>query len=284
MWPSMICTVVLFCVLWFCVEGRIDQHDLMGHQPKRWNITYQGSVYGMLSNRGGPREGSGITRSNIREDHHVIYGSGWALGRDTLEYFRKYAALQPYHTFLDCGCGTGRNGIRIAQVLHRNRYYGFDRDPVAIETFRNYEIPLNNLEDKNISLNVNDRFDTGWPMIKFDRILAYSVINHVSRAREAICHMAHALKDNGVLVITHQKWEQHAEACGLNMSQCSNVPSMFYNFPRLYCQYKKVAQAYLSRFFPEFSSVFKTKKRQHGNHCGAIGVEIETQEISVFGV
>lgn len=235
----------LLCAMWLGALARPAPAEtaLLCPHRVRQNTSYRGVVYGHLKNAGGPRLLSGITRADIWEEHHTIYGSGWALGRDTLDYFRRHVGLHPHHTFLDCGCGTGRNGVRIARVLRPHRYYGFDKDPVAIATFLNYEIPVNDLEDRNVTLNVNAQFDTAWPGVQFDRMLAYSVISHVSDPRKAICHMARALKDGGVMVITHQKWGMHAKACGLKMTRCDTVPSKFYNSTRLCCQYTKTARA-----------------------------------------
>lgn len=61
-------------------------------------------------------------------------GDYFAVGKEFAGYFKSWCELQPAHSILDVGCGSGRIALGLARELStQGRYEGFDVRPAAIE-------------------------------------------------------------------------------------------------------------------------------------------------------
>ncbi len=142
----------------------------------------------------------GHTVNLVQEEHHRIYGSGWALGLDQHDYLLRLG-LQPDHPLLDFGCGAGRAGIHLIDYLLPRRYVGVDGHEPSLRAFANYEIPLNRLSSKQPSLHQVDLVQQPLNIeSQFQFVMAFSVFNHMQSHVIAGRSVVRALRPGGLLV------------------------------------------------------------------------------------
>lgn len=137
-----------------------------------------------------------------KETHHAFYGREWCLGLD------HYNFLKPFLNnvrFLDIGCGAMRTGIHIAREV--SAYVGVDGHKEALDSALNYEIPMNHLNDKNIKLIHDTKFNYV-SMRPFDVIFCFSVIQHLNSNDVKECiNMIAKNSGNDTIFITNNQHE-----------------------------------------------------------------------------
>lgn len=121
----------------------------------------------------------------VSEEHHKFYGRPWCLGRDHFQYLVD-RGLSKDHNFLDVGCGAMRTGIWVAQYLNSGRYYGVEAHLDSLGAAEFYEIPLNGLEEKMPKLLQSDSFEFDHWGVKFERIFAFSLFDHLDNALKLV--------------------------------------------------------------------------------------------------
>ena len=94
--------------------------------------------------------------------------------------FLQSRGLRPPHKILDVGCGGGRMGYELINYLHSGNYYGFDKEPLEVETFAALSRIFRRKVMKDVEIRVDNfelaQFDVN---TKFDFVYAYSVFTHV---------------------------------------------------------------------------------------------------------
>lgn len=100
-----------------------------------------------------------------------------AYGLEQLSWYISTFQLKPHHTFLDIGCGVGSGAIHFVKYLDDGKYYGFDKEELAIQIC-SQELNNRNLSKKNPTLWHTLDFDLE-PIDTIDFALAYSVMTHI---------------------------------------------------------------------------------------------------------
>ena len=93
--------------------------------------------------------------------------------------FLKENGLKPEHKYADIGCGVLRGGIPIIDYLDEGNYYGFESRGEVLREGRK-ELNENKLQHKEPTLIRNGSFDEITLDVKFDMVLAYSVLFHMT--------------------------------------------------------------------------------------------------------
>ena len=135
-----------------------------------------------------------------KEKRHALVGSAkrWKIKQDFQIKFLKDQGLERQDVFLDIGCGTLRGGIPIIKFLDNRNYYGIDiRKEVLKEAKK--ELTEENIEHKIGGLMLFSEFDNLKLETKFDTILAFSVLIHMTDEILSDClkFVSQNLKDKG---------------------------------------------------------------------------------------
>lgn len=161
--------------------------------------------------RGGYYRAIKLTPSEIRDGSYKQYLGG---GRDAWElrgafqlFFLKQMGLQPFHKFLDVGCGPLRGGAHLIGYLDQGQYFGVDYNRDFIQAARQIA------EDKKLSHKkptLQTFCDFNFASVGSDFVfaLAFSVLNHCPRSqRKRFFEQVPAcLERNARLYITHARW------------------------------------------------------------------------------
>lgn len=141
----------------------------------------------------------------LKEEHHRIYGAEWSIGLDQFNYL-KSLGLKSSDNVCDIGCGVGRFGIHALKFLAKNRYVGIDGSKASLDIFKNYEIPMNHLEDSECNLyhiDITKNIMTkGISAIGFNFIIAFSVFNHISNHFPSLDFISNNIAEDGFLITT----------------------------------------------------------------------------------
>jgi SAM-dependent methyltransferase len=113
------------------------------------------------------------------ERHHHVYGAPWCIGRDQFDYL-KSRGISSTHNVLDFGCGSLRLGVWMIPYLNSGCYFGIDSHYPSLKLGVEYEIPLHALESQNSRLLLSDEFEIDHFGVKFDRVVAMSVLHHLT--------------------------------------------------------------------------------------------------------
>lgn len=162
---------------------------------------------------------AGVDPYYVAEGHHHEYGRPWCLGRDQLDFLVE-RGLAPSHRLLDFGCGSLRAGVWLIAYLEEDRYFGVDAHRRSLEAGAGYEIPLHGLEGKRPRLLCSAAVEVERFGVRFDRVLAFSVLNHLEPALAArtLERLAAVLEPGGRLVLSHALPPPSAlERCGLRL-------------------------------------------------------------------
>lgn len=167
----------------------------------------------------------------IRERHHHYYGRPWCLGRDQFDCLVA-RGLEPHHRLLDLGCGALRTGVWAIPYLDRDRYFGIDAHYRSLEAARSYEIPLHGLAGKRPRLLHSAEFRCDHFDVPFDRVLAFSLFNHLSARKTdaALRRIAGSLAPTGRVLVAKGLKLTDAELrdeYGLRVEDRFETPSKF---------------------------------------------------------
>ncbi len=167
----------------------------------------------------------------IRERHHHHYGRPWCLGRDQFDCLVD-SGLEPHHRLLDLGCGALRTGVWAIPYLDADRYFGIDAHCRSLEAARSYEIPLHGLEGKRPRLLHSADFRCDHFDVPFDRVLAFSLFNHLSdrKTDAALRRIAGSLAPAGRVLVAKGLKLTDAELrdeYGLRVEDRFETPSKF---------------------------------------------------------
>jgi SAM-dependent methyltransferase len=166
----------------------------------------------------------GHTLDLLEEEHHRIYGSKWALGRDQINYLIEHG-LKPDHYLLDYGCGAGRAGIHFIRYLEAGHYVGVDGHQSSLSAFEQYEIPLHGLHDRDPTLTLaNLETEPLQLSVPVDFVMAFSVFNHMRTHELASHNLVSNLRDGGILVCTFGVPRDH-QKLGLHLLKSERRPS-----------------------------------------------------------
>ncbi|MFC2088718.1 class I SAM-dependent methyltransferase [Calditrichota bacterium] len=87
--------------------------------------------------------------------------------------------LKSNNTFLDLGCGSLRGGVHFIRFLDKEKYYGVDISREILNEGKKFMIE-EKLDEKNPTLKlINDNSFDKFSNLKFDFILAQSVLTHM---------------------------------------------------------------------------------------------------------
>ncbi|MCI5047572.1 MAG: class I SAM-dependent methyltransferase [Aquisalinus sp.] len=137
----------------------------------------------------------------ILEKHHLTYGMPWVMGKI---YFDMLVdrGVKPEDKVLDVGCGAGRVGIHLIEYLETGHYFGTDSHRPSLEAFAQYEVPMNNLTEKNPNLYEDYLFSLEKIGEQFDIILDFSTTLHLNDdlRRETYLKFAKVLAKGGRII------------------------------------------------------------------------------------
>jgi SAM-dependent methyltransferase len=116
--------------------------------------------------------------------HRSISEEAWQ--RNAQPDFLKKHGLMPHHVFLDLGCGYLRGTIDLIDYLEDGHFYGLDISQANIQSAK---VRASRECRHRPNLTVSDRFHIGqtWPNVRFDFILAASLITHLWPAEVERC-------------------------------------------------------------------------------------------------
>jgi len=139
------------------------------------------------------------------EGAKYLVGSNSASLRNAEREYMKNVGLQPQHKFLDLGCGCLRGTIDLVNYLDDGNFYGLDVSETLINFAGEY-IKQEGFENKKQNLKVNSDFDFEkyFPKIKYDFVLAASVLTHIYSEDTEKClkNIAKVLNDGGSFYAT----------------------------------------------------------------------------------
>lgn len=152
-----------------------------------------------------------LTDDEIEKQEYKKYLGG---GRKSWEsrglfqlYFLQEMGMTQSAKVLDIGCGPGRGGKHLLGFLNRGNYYGIDNNPDFIKA-ASVMVKKEKLEGKKPQFWVVDDFDVNKIGVKFDYVMAFSVLNHCDfEERSVFFDKIHdALSEDGKLYISHAWW------------------------------------------------------------------------------
>jgi len=94
---------------------------------------------------------------------------------------------------LDVGCSTGYLGASLAE--RSCRVWGLDRDPAAVAC-------LPSCYEDSRACDLDEIMAVPWPDMSFDVAIAADVLEHLRDPSRALAVLRHALKPNGLLVVS----------------------------------------------------------------------------------
>lgn len=103
-------------------------------------------------------------------------------------YSLSVLGLTPSKTVLDIGCGALRNGFLLINYLEPNKYYGVEPNVGMLEEGKE-KLAKAFLEEKKPFFSNSDQFDFlgSFGGMRFDYVLARSVLTHTSKSQMEIC-------------------------------------------------------------------------------------------------
>lgn len=112
--------------------------------------------------------------------------------------------LREHHKLLDVGCGSLRGGRLFIPYLKAGRYYGMEPAKWMIDSGFDYELGHDIKEMKMPTFIISDKFDFSAFGVKFDYILAQSILTHTSLAlmRQCVANARAALMPKGIFAFT----------------------------------------------------------------------------------
>lgn len=117
--------------------------------------------------------------------HREFVGGLWdEIGELQLQ-FMVAQGLGPNHTLVDVGCGALRGGVHFVRYLASGNYHGLDLNASLIAAGRQ-ELHRANLDDREVHLLADDRFDLSRFNRTFDfgisvSLLTHLFLNHIAR-------------------------------------------------------------------------------------------------------
>jgi len=119
------------------------------------------------------------------------------------------AGLREEHRILDVGCGSLRAGRLLIPYLQPGNYYGVEPRADLVQDGIESELGGDIVRVKRPVFSTNDRFAFAEFGVRFDYVLAQSILSHTypDLAQVALAGMADALADDGLLVATFVEGE-----------------------------------------------------------------------------
>ena len=174
-----------------------------------------GKLHGLLHH---VSEGITGKRHPLQPPKGLIFTGGGdylAAGQEFLEYFKKYADLQPHHKILDVGSGMGRMAVPLTEFLNKNgSYEGFDIVEEGViwcqkkitKAFPNFRCQHVSLENDWYSNNGDNaaNFKFPYPDGQFDFVFLTSVFTHMMPEEVAhyLTEIQRVLKNGGHCLAT----------------------------------------------------------------------------------
>jgi len=159
------------------------------------------------SSQGYLSEYANSTNSRVRNNPHRAVGGHWEQIGLLQFNFLINEGLQPFHKFLDIGCGTLRGGLRFIQFLNSKNYTGIDISNEAIDYSFNV-LKIKKLLYKHPNLKVtNNLLFKEFKEQSFDFILAQSVFNHLKEEyiKECFENIGNVMTPSSIFYFTFKK-------------------------------------------------------------------------------
>jgi len=100
---------------------------------------------------------------------------------------------------LDCGCGVGSITADLAEIVAPGQVVGIDRDASQLEIARNLATEKG---ITNVTFEVGDVYDLGYPDASFDAVLAHTILFHLSDRLRALREMRRVLTPGGLIAVS----------------------------------------------------------------------------------
>lgn len=112
--------------------------------------------------------------------------------------------LRSNHNLLDLGCGSLRAGRLLIPYLDPGRYYGIEPNDWLVEDGIKHELGHSILDITQPHFAYRRDFDASLFGVRFDFVLAQSVLSHTGRALavEALTKMRRVLAPNGIALVS----------------------------------------------------------------------------------
>jgi len=113
--------------------------------------------------------------------------------------------LREQHRVLDIGCGSLRGGRFLLLYLAPGCYYGTEKDAALVQAGIEHEVSAGLVALKRPTFRCTADFNLHFSGIKFDYILAQSILSHASQAqvRKIMAEVAQVLAPRGRFLFTY---------------------------------------------------------------------------------
>jgi len=132
-------------------------------------------------------------------NHRKYVGGNWDEAGIKQINFLKEEGLQPYHTFVDVGCGCFRAGRFLIDYLDPSKYFGVEKHKWLVDAGLKQE--LNDIQRKQRpNIVITNNFDfSQFKKTKFDYAIAKSLFTHLtkSKIKECLNNIHPMMKDDG---------------------------------------------------------------------------------------
>ena len=122
-------------------------------------------------------------------------------------------SIRPDMHILDIGCGPGTITADLAALVPQGSVIGIDLSPEVIEEARSMAAKRSM---KNISFEVGDAHEIGFPDHKFDVVHAHQVLQHISDPVQALREWQRLIKPGGILACREGDHGSSATFCPAN--------------------------------------------------------------------
>lgn len=124
-----------------------------------------------------------------------------------------FLGLRENHTVLDIGCGSLRAGKLLITYLLPGRYYGIEPEEWLVKEGIKYEIGQDLVDLKQPRFSYDRGFNFGVFGIKFDYLLAFSILSHASQTQIRRCfrEARQVMHTSSIFACTYHKGDVNYE-------------------------------------------------------------------------
>jgi len=120
-------------------------------------------------------------------NHRKYVGGDWEVAGKLQIDFLKEEGLQPYHNFLDIGCGSLRAGRYFIEFLYPRKYFGVEKHEWLVEAGLKDEL-TEKVRRRDPKIDINDTFNFDFiGNNSMDYAIAKSVFTHLTKEKISLC-------------------------------------------------------------------------------------------------